>query len=106
MINRQITIELDEAVPGMTLQEPIFDGSGTPLLPIGTVLTDAVITSLRRRGIDTLIILNDAISEEELKRERERVERRLQMLCRKAVPGGTTDALANVVRTYKVGEWR
>lgn len=106
MINRQIAIELDDAVPGMTLQEPILDGSGTPLLPAGTVLTDAVITSLRRRGIDTLTILNEAISEEELKRERERVEKRLQVIFRKAVPGQPTDALANIVLAYKMGEWQ
>lgn len=106
MINRQIALELDDALPGMTLQEPVLDGSGMPLLPAGTVLTESIITSLRRRGIDTLIILNEAVSEAELKRERERVEKRLQILFRKVVPGGTSNALASIVLAYKLGEWQ
>ena len=83
MINRYKQVELDDAVAGMVLADDVLDGQGGVLLPQKTALTDALLTSLRRRGIDTVYVVNDDISEEELNAERQRVQRRLARLFRK-----------------------
>lgn len=104
MINRQLVLELDDALPGMTLSEPVLDGKGITLLPAGTVLNESTFTSLRRRGIDTVTVLNEAASEADLRLERERVEKRLAVLFRKAAPGGMSDTLRKMVFAYRTGE--
>ena len=104
MINKQIEIELDDAQPGMTLSEPVIDGKETVLLPAGTVLTESTLKSLSRRGIDSIVVVNDAISEADLRLERERVEKRMAVLFRQCAPGSISQTLSQLILAYRLGE--
>jgi hypothetical protein len=84
MISRHKEIDLDEAVAGTVLSREVLDGRGGVLLPQGTALTETLLNSLRRRGIDRVFVVNEAISEHVLRAERERVQQRLATLFRKA----------------------
>lgn len=82
MISRYETINVDDALAGMVLCAAVLDYQGGVLLPKGTVLTDSHLSSLRRRGIDEVLVLNRAVSDEELAQECERVRARLAHLFR------------------------
>lgn len=74
---------LDEVSPGMTLADDVRDAGGSVLLPGGTLLTEAHLASLRRRGVERLALavpvrLDDAAREAEL----QRIESRLAHLFR------------------------
>lgn len=104
MINRYIQMDVDDAVAGMVLSEDVLDGQGGVLLPKATALTDTMLTSLRRRGIDNVFVVNDDISEADLKAERERVERRLSTLFRLCKSEGACGVLLQRVSEYRLGE--
>jgi hypothetical protein len=93
-------LDLDDAVAGMVLAEAIVDRQGGALLPAATVLTDQLLASLRRRGIDMIRVINDELSEADLQAERERVQRRLASLFRKS---GSGSALLRHVTEYRLG---
>lgn len=93
-------LDLDAAIAGMVLSQAIVDRQGGTLLPAGTVLTDALLASLRRRGIDTICVVNDDLSNADLQAERERVQRRLANLFRK---NGAGSALWQHVNDYRLG---
>jgi hypothetical protein len=48
---------LAAARPGMVLSDVLLDRQGQMLLPQGTTLTDAMLASLRRHGVDMLPIV-------------------------------------------------
>lgn len=104
MISRCKQLDLDDAVAGMVLAEAVLDAQGGVLLPHSTTLTDSLLTSLRRRGIDTVFVVDDNISEEELKAERERVQRRLEQLFRKCPDSGACGALRQNIAGYRLGD--
>jgi hypothetical protein len=103
-MNRYIKIDLDDASPGMKLWESVMDNKGTPLLPAGTELTPSIIKSLQRRGIDGVQIVNDRLTEADLRIERERLEKRLQQLFRRTGNTATGRMLMQSVLTYRFGE--
>ncbi|KRB79537.1 hypothetical protein [Noviherbaspirillum sp. Root189] len=103
-MNRYLRLDLDNTVPGMVLFEDILHGNGDVLLPRNTVLTDALLTSLRRRGIDSVQVVNDAISEADLLAERERVQQRLVSLFRKCPTNRACGFLLQWVTEYRLGE--
>lgn len=102
MSKKWIKIELDDALAGMVLAEAIRDGSGGVLLLADTALTDSLISSLRRRGIDMLPVIDDTISEEALRAEHERVMKRLDMLFRKAASASAGALLHSAIREYRI----
>ena len=104
MINKQIKIELDDAQPGMTLSEPVLDVKDIVLLPAGTTLTESTLKSLSRRGIDSIVVVNDAISEADLRLERERVEKRMAVLFRQCAAGSISQTLSQLILAYRLGE--
>jgi hypothetical protein len=63
MIARTVEIDLDDAVAGMVLVNPILDAHGGVLLPAGAKLGESTLTSLRRRGVDRVAVLNNEISD-------------------------------------------
>lgn len=103
MTSRSKQLNLDDAEAGMVLSEAVLDTHGGVLLKDATVLSDAILTSLRRRGIETVFVVDDAISEEELKAERERVQAHLAHLFRKCLGQGASDALLQRVTEYRTG---
>lgn len=88
----------------MTLAEPVFDDRGAMLLPRGTVLTEAMLLSVRRRGIDQLVILDDTVSDAELAQERERLQQRLALLFRRCGDQGSSALLLQSVTQYRLGD--
>lgn len=105
MIKRIIYVDIDDAVAGMVLSDSVLDSKGGMLVASGTTLTDATLQSLRRRGIDTLVVLNDQISETELAAERLQQEQRLAKLFRK-YPGNDdrNKNLLHYITYYRVGK--
>lgn len=97
-------MDVDDVVAGMTLWEAVLDGRGGMLLPSATVLTDAMLTSLRRRGIDTVFLVNDDASESDLQAERERLQQRLERLFRKCKENSASTKLLQCITTYRLGE--
>jgi hypothetical protein len=100
MIKLYKELDLDDAVAGMVLSQAIVDHHGGTLLPAATVLTDQLLASLRRRGINTVCVINDELSEADLQAERERVQRHLANLFRKS---GAGSVLLGHVTEYRLG---
>jgi hypothetical protein len=103
-MNKYKQVDLDDVVTGMTLWEAVLDGRGDVLLPDATVLTDAMITSLRRRGIDRVYVVNDDISDVDLQAEKERVQQRLGVLFRKCGNSPACTILLQQITKYRSGE--
>jgi hypothetical protein len=101
--SRNKEVDLDDAEAGMVLAEAVLDAHGGTLLPGATTLTDSLLTSLRRRGIDKVFVVNNDISEEELKAEQERVQKRLEHLFRKCGADGASSALLQSITDYRLG---
>jgi hypothetical protein len=102
MICRYIEVDIDDALPGMVLHGDVLDPRGSVLLPKGTELTVAHLTSLGRRGIDRVRVLAPAVDEAQLAAERTRVEERQARLFRHAGPGGADAALRAALRSYRM----
>jgi hypothetical protein len=96
-------MDVDDVVAGMTLWEAVLDGRGGVLLPSATVLTDAMLTSLQRRGIDTVILVDDDVSEADLQAERERLQQRLASLFRKCGGSPASTELLKCISAYRLG---
>ena len=103
MISRHKQLDLDEALPGMTLSDDILDAHGGVLLPRGTTMTEATLLSLRRRGIDELLVMNEALSAADLAAEQERLLQRLDRLFRKCRNQAASELLLQSVTQYRLG---
>lgn len=66
----------------MTLSDAVLDTKGNILLPRGTQLTDAILASLLRHQIATVVIAGTEVSAEEDSAERDRRVARLEHLFR------------------------
>lgn len=76
-------LPLDEVVAGMVLADEVCDARGAVLLPRGASLTDAVLTGLGRRGIETLpVLVAPTLTDDELAARRAQLARRLDHLFR------------------------
>jgi hypothetical protein len=104
MTTRQLDIFLDDAEEGMVLASALLDAHGGTLLPKGAELTQSVLQSLQRRGVERLSIVDSGVSEEELAKERERVEQRLAVLFRRAEGQAGSEALRLCIRRYRIGD--
>lgn len=104
MIARHLQLDLDEAEPGMILSSTLFDAHGGVLLPTGIELTESILTSLRRRGIDQVSVINDRVSEADLAAERERLQERLSRLFRNSLNKGASNELRDSIMRYRLGD--
>ncbi|MEN3296146.1 MAG: hypothetical protein V7642_5399 [Burkholderiales bacterium] len=104
MINRKKLVKLDDAVAGMVLSNAVVDGQGAVLLPASTTLTDAMLRSLGRREIETVYVVNEAMSEIDVAAERERVQQRLTQLFRKCNSDRAGRVLLERITEYRLGE--
>jgi len=95
-------VPIDAAGEGMQLYEDVRDRAGNVLLPRLTALSGALIRSLERRGIDTLQVVDDTVTPEQLAAERARVLERLDWLCRHAGEGRANVLLRDVVEQYRL----
>lgn len=104
MIGRCKQVDIGDALSGMVLAAPVLDPSGATLLPGAVVLTEAMLISLRRRGITSVDVVDDAVSEQDQEIERRNVHARLDRLFR--VSGGTGCAarLRRAIEEYRIGD--
>lgn len=82
MPNRYHQIQLAAARPGMTLSDAVLDTKGNVLLPKGTQLSEAMLASLLRHQIDTVVIAGIEVSAEEDTALRNQCVARLDFLFR------------------------
>ena len=101
-MKRYRAVPVDEAGEGLVLHEDVRDRGGNVLLPRETVLTGALLRSLARRGIETLLVVDDTMAPEQLAAERARVLERLAHLCRRAGDGRANALLRDVVERYRM----
>lgn len=99
-----INIDLENAQPGMKLWDAVVDAKGATLLPAGTELTASLITSLSRRGVYSVDVVDDRVNEADLRVQRERVEKRLQNLFRRTGHHATARLLMQSILAYRCGE--
>ncbi len=102
MISRYKQLDLDDAEAGMVLAADVLDHQGSVLLPAGAPLTEALLKSMRRRSIDSVRVVDDAISTEELARERERVAARLARLFRVPARDEANATLRAALSAYRM----
>jgi hypothetical protein len=101
-MKRYRVVSVDEAGDGMVLYEDLRDAGGNVLLPRQTALSGSLLRSLARRGIDTLLIVDDTVAPEQLAAERARVQERLAHLCRRMGDGRANALLRDVVEQYRM----
>ena len=102
MISRHMEMDLDAVAAGMVLSQDVLDSNGGVLLPQGTILTDALLRSLQRRGVDTVRVVNNAISEAQLQAERERVQQWLDRRFRTARGGRAAEVLRAAIMRHRL----
>lgn len=83
MTTKITSVELSQATPGMILAAPVCDTAGNSLLLAGAELTEAMLASLARRGVELLQVADEVqLSDEELAAQRGEVAARLDFLFR------------------------
>jgi hypothetical protein len=104
MIQKYKEVDLDDAAAGMVLASEVLDHQGSVLLPAGAALSEQLLTSMRRRGIDSVRIVDDSVSSAELEAERERVAQRLDHLFRRPDGGAAQAQLRAELSAYRMEE--
>lgn len=100
---RKKTIPLAFAKEGMKLGAPVIDIQGRALLADGAELSEKSLTSLRRRNISCISILEeDARSEEELAIERDKTTERINAIFRKADKTANMELLHKLILEYRL----
>ncbi len=98
-------IDLEQAAAGMTLASALLDAHGGVLLPQDAALTDSMLASLRRRGVQRCVVWAEEEAVEvdpaQLARERERRMQRLERLFRHSGDGPGGELLLRVLRAYR-----
>lgn len=102
MISKYKQLGLDDAEAGMVLSAGVLDHQGSVLLPAGAALTDALLTSMRRRGIDSVQVVDAAVSTQALVAERERLAARLARLFRRPGQSAADAMLQGVLGAYRM----
>ena len=101
-------IALEHASAGMTLTAELRDAGGAVLLPAGAVLSTSMLEGLARRGIATVNVADDRVSEQEtaareaeLEAARERHCARLTQLFRHSASDGAGARLLAHLTHYR-----
>lgn len=102
MIRQCKVIDLDDAAAGMIVGAEVLDHQGSVLLPAGAVLSEPLLTSMRRRGIDSVRVIDDTVSAQDLAAERERIALRLAYLFRQRDAGAAHEMLHAEVAAYRM----
>lgn len=103
MISRNLLLDIDDVETGMVLSSTLSDAHGGVLLPAGVELTDSMLTSLRRRGVDQVSVVNNKISDADLAAERQRLQERLTRLFRHSGNAGANAQLNDSILRYRMG---
>jgi hypothetical protein len=102
MIRKFKEVDLDDAEAGMVLAADVLDHQGSVLLPAGAPLSEQLLTSMRRRGIASVAIVDDSVCAADLAAERERVAQRLAHLFRRPDAGPGHALLRAQLEAYRM----
>jgi len=102
MVSRFKQVDLDDAAAGMVLAADVLDHQGSVLLPKGAALSEPLLRSMQRRGIDSVPVLDEAVDPALLAAERERVAARLAHLFRQPGPGRADALLREQLEHYRM----
>ena len=92
-------LALDHATPGMVLSHELLDRNGLVLLAKGAVLSEAIIASLARHGVEAVPV---ARAEEAPAPDPEAVQARLDHLFRDNHDDWATGLLRRYVEDYRL----
>ena len=100
---RKKLIPIVFAEEGMKLGAPVNDTQGHALLPDGAELSERSLSSLRRRNVTCISILEeDPRSEEELAIEREKTTERINVMFHKTEQDANMELLHQLVLEYRL----
>jgi dTDP-glucose pyrophosphorylase len=102
MIKKYKEVDLDDAAAGMILAAEVIDHQGSVLLPAGAPLSEKLLTSMRRRGIDHVRIVDDSVSGADLAAEGDRVAQRIAYLFRRPNQGAAHALLRAELEAYRM----
>jgi hypothetical protein len=91
---------LRDARPGMVLSDLLLDPKGNVLLAQGVVLTEAVLASLARHGVESLPIFHTGSSEAEPVFDAQAMQARLDQLFRANERDDHADWATGILRRY------
>lgn len=97
-------LPLDQVLPGAVLGDNVEDDGGRVLLRVGAILTEASIETLRRRGVEALVI--EVATEHRPEHRavlRLHLESRLQQAFRHAGDSEAQRQLWQALLEYKLG---
>ena len=99
-------LPLSEVQVGMIVSNSVFDSRGEFILKQGSVVTEAILRGLQRRGIETLGIVAEAgaecVSDIDREAARERQRQRLAKLFRRSGDGPADKLLLRCVTQYRL----
>lgn len=102
MISKYKELFLDDAEVGMILAVAVHDHQCSVLLPAGAALTETLLISMRRRGIDSVLVVDDTVSDDDLVAQRTRVAKRLAILFRHPGPGAADACLKAQLSAFRL----
>ncbi len=74
-------LPLTQVNPGMILAKPVVDDKGRTLCGPGTLVTDKLVSRIEKMGISVVYVQSDEkMSDEELQKERQKIERRFSKI--------------------------
>lgn len=96
-------LPIDALSPAMELWEDVTDGQGHRLIGAGTLLTEALIQALLRRGVThATVAVEETLSPEETAARRAAVEERLKRLFRHRDGDPLMQRLKALVLAYRL----
>lgn len=95
-------LPLNEVLLGMIVSDDLLDARGGLILGQGTVVTEAILFSLQRRGIEALSIVAERGSHIDREAEIARQKERLVKLFRRCGDGPADKMLLQYVTQYRL----
>lgn len=102
MTGKYRELALDEAVAGMVLAASVLDHQGQVLLPAGATLTEAMLTSMRRRDIASVQLHGEVLTPQQREAGRARIASQLQVLFRRSGRTAADAALLRGLQAYRL----
>jgi len=98
---------LDEAATSMMLAQEVLDVNGVCLVAVDTVLTAAMLDSLKRRGVKSLVVweeqeLSDEALEDERRAQCEAWSQALEHRFRQVEDDANMQRLKEILLTYRL----
>ena len=96
------TTPLDAVPDAAVLAEAVCDERGQVLLPAGARLSESMVASLRRRGVQTVVLAPPAVPTMDLQARQAQVDTRMKRLFRHSLRTGQVNPLLHMVSRYRM----